>query len=113
MNSGYDNGMTGVNIRSEIIRLTIDELELYRKDTPYDFVCRKCFGTVKIQRSVQPNAFALRAEAHCFLCGQRYIFSDINTYEERLMKGELPSPEDTRSRFEKIREREKKNAGDL
>ena len=70
------NELSGININKESIKVKHSELErtddsIHRSSCP---VCKE--GTLLVRRDF--DSFEIEADDHCILCGQKFIYSDID-----------------------------------
>ena len=72
-----NENVVGKNIEEPVIKISLDGLKPYTKDSPYKRICTKCGGIVAIARERQ-NILKLSRSAYCFLCGQHFDIIDVD-----------------------------------
>jgi DNA-directed RNA polymerase subunit RPC12/RpoP len=68
--------LVGINIQSPIMQIKHADIKRAEDDSQYKSVCPQCNeGVLMMLRN--PETFKLRNIDNCFLCGQRFEYTDI------------------------------------
>ncbi len=74
------NKLEAINIDKKPIKVKHSELKR-TDDSSFRSACPRCFeGTLLVQRDF--DSFEIKADDYCILCGQKFIYSDIDEMRE-------------------------------